>query len=41
VNVWNKFRSKLSALNPFRRKSASEVDQLFKFLGVGRSSGDE
>ena len=41
MNVWNKFRSKLSALNPFRRKSASEVDKLLKFLGVDRSSGDD
>ncbi len=41
MNVWKKLRSKVSALNPFRRKNAGEVDRLLKFLGVDRTSGSD
>ncbi len=41
MGMWEKFRSKIFALNPFRRKSASEVDKLLSFLGVDRSSGKD
>lgn len=41
MNVWKKLRSKFATLNPFRRKSANEVDRLLQFLGVDRTSGSD
>ena len=41
MGVWGKIRSKFAALNPFRRKSANEVDRLLQFLGVDRTSGSD